>query len=70
MRARVREAFGSEPYDQYVTTEAGAVGAECTQHAGLHLFEDQTIIEVVDDHHQPVPAGRFGAKLLVTVLYN
>lgn len=70
VRARVREAFGSEPYDQYVTTEAGAVGAECTQHAGLHLFEDQTIIEVVDDHHQPVPAGRFGAKLLVTVLYN
>jgi|tagenome__1003787_1003787.scaffolds.fasta_scaffold20098774_1 phenylacetate-CoA ligase len=37
--------------------------------SGLHLFEDQVITEVVDENNRPVPPGRWGAKVLVTVLF-
>jgi phenylacetate-coenzyme A ligase PaaK-like adenylate-forming protein len=43
---------------------------ECDRHAGLHLFEDQVLIEVVDDDYQPVPDGEPGSRLLITNLYN
>jgi phenylacetate-coenzyme A ligase PaaK-like adenylate-forming protein len=39
------------------------------QHRGLHLFEDLVLTEVVDEHNRPVPAGMYGAKVLVTVLF-
>lgn len=35
---------------------------------GLYLFEDSVIFEVVDEKNRSVPAGAFGAKLLITVL--
>lgn len=37
---------------------------------GLHLFEDLFIFEVVDRHNRPVAPGRYGDKVLLTVLFN
>ena len=37
---------------------------------GLHLFEDQVLLEVVDDEYRPVPAGEPGSRLLITNLFN
>ena len=62
--------MGNEPFDTYSTTETGPVGAECPQHAGVHLFEDAVIFEVVDAEGRPVPDGTVGHRLLVTNLYN
>lgn len=67
-RRLVADAWGTEPFDQYVTTEAGGVAGECTAHAGLHVVGDHVLVEVVDDRHRPVPAGTFGTSVLVTVL--
>ena len=69
MTARIQEAFGVRPFDLYGTTE-GLWGAECEHHAGIHLFEDMTIVENVDDDGRPVPDGQPGARLLVTSLFN
>ena len=69
MTARIQEAFGVRPFDFYGTTE-GLWGAECEHHTGIHLFEDMTIVENVDDDHRPVPDGQPGARLLVTNLCN
>ena len=52
--ARIEEAFGVRPFDLYATTE-GLWGGECERHDGLHLFEDDVIVENVDDD------GRRGA---------
>jgi hypothetical protein len=49
-------------------TEAGIIGSHCGRHRGVHLFEDQAIVEVVDEHDRPAPAGQTGHKLLVTNL--
>lgn len=69
-RRRVDAAWGHPPFDQYAATETGGLAAECAQGNRLHLFEDSVIVEAVDEHNRPVPSGSFGAKLLVTVLFN
>jgi phenylacetate-coenzyme A ligase PaaK-like adenylate-forming protein len=54
----------------YGATETSGIAADCDRHAGMHLFEDLVITEIVDEHHRPVPPGTFGAKVLVTVLFS
>lgn len=67
--ARIREAWGVEPFDVYACTE-GLWGIDCQEHAGVHLFEDVAIVENVDAEGRPVPPGEPGTRILVTSLVN
>jgi phenylacetate-coenzyme A ligase PaaK-like adenylate-forming protein len=70
-RRRIEEAWGKgRLFDIYGATESGTLAAECDHHKGLHLFEDLVICEVVDQDNRPVPAGVYGDKLLITVLFG
>lgn len=69
IRDRVKSAWGDVLFNVYGATET-AIGAECEHHTGIHLFEDVMIPEVVDASGRPVPAGEYGERLLVTVLYR
>jgi phenylacetate-coenzyme A ligase PaaK-like adenylate-forming protein len=69
MSERMLEAFGVRPKELYATTE-GLMASECEAGRGIHLFEDQTIVENVDENGRPVPEGERGARLLLTNLYN
>jgi phenylacetate-coenzyme A ligase PaaK-like adenylate-forming protein len=69
MTERIAGAFGVRPFDLYATTE-GLWACECERHDGLHLMEDDVIVENVDDQGRPVPDGVAGARLLVTNLSN
>ncbi len=66
---RLIAAFGVTPFNMYATTE-GLWGLDCDRHDGIHLFEDMTLVENVDENDQPVPPGEPGARLLVTNLSN
>jgi phenylacetate-CoA ligase len=68
LRDAIRAAWGSSSFELYAMTEAGILGSHCDRHTGVHLFEDQAIVEVVDERDRPVPAGQVGHKLLVTNL--
>jgi phenylacetate-coenzyme A ligase PaaK-like adenylate-forming protein len=71
MEARITEAWAQKPFNNYGATETGMASAtECNRHAGLHLFEDQILFEVMDDEYRPVPDGKPGSRLLITNLYN
>jgi phenylacetate-CoA ligase len=70
MTERIRAAFGVTPFDCYATTETGIAAVDCGEHAGLHVFEDSCILEVVDAAGRPVPDGEAGERLLVTNLVN
>jgi phenylacetate-CoA ligase len=70
MRERILSAWGRTPFDCYGASEAGIVASECDRHAGLHLFEEQVQLEVVDDDYRPVSPGEPGSRLLLTNLFN
>ena len=71
LRTRVEATWGQGSlFNQYGASEGGAYATECSAHRGLHLFEDLVIFEVVDETNRPVAPGEFGAKVLLTVLYN
>jgi phenylacetate-CoA ligase len=69
MTERIAAAFGVPAVDWYATTE-GLFGCSCEHAAGIHLFEDMTVVENVDDDGRPVPDGERGTRLLVTSLFN
>jgi putative adenylate-forming enzyme len=69
-RTRVKQAWGIEPFNQYVATETASIAAEHQSCRRMHFFEDLVISEVVDEQYRPVPAGEYGAKLLVTTLFS
>lgn len=68
------EAWGgeaeAEPFDQYVTTEAGFLAVECSAHDGLHVLDDHVLLEVVDRTGQAVAPGEVGARVLLTALWS
>lgn len=69
-RNRVKEAWGNEPFNQYVATETASIAAEHLTCRRMHFFDDLVITEVVDEQYRPVPAGEYGAKILVTTLFS
>ncbi len=44
---RIRAAWGVEPFDVFGSTET-LYGGDCAEHAGIHAFEDQCLVEVVE----------------------
>jgi phenylacetate-coenzyme A ligase PaaK-like adenylate-forming protein len=43
---RIRAAWNVEPFDVFGSTET-LYGGDCEQHAGIHAFDDQCLVEVV-----------------------
>jgi len=64
------QAWGKSIFNNYAITEGGGIGTECSEHRGMHMWEDLLIVEVVDGANQPVPPGVFGERLLVTALFK
>lgn len=69
MRRRIRDAFAVPATNVYAATETAGIASECRL-GHLHRYEDLVIAETVDADNQPVVAGEYGAKLLVTVLFS
>jgi phenylacetate-coenzyme A ligase PaaK-like adenylate-forming protein len=69
-RNRVKEAWGDEPFNQYVSTETASIAAEHRNCRRMHFFEDLVLTEIVDEQYRPVPPGEYGAKILITTLFS
>jgi phenylacetate-CoA ligase len=70
MMRLIEQAWGRKPFNHYGLTEEPHVETDCTLHTGIHLFEDTSMLEVVDNEHRPVPDGTPGTRYLLTNLYN
>jgi phenylacetate-coenzyme A ligase PaaK-like adenylate-forming protein len=68
MEASIARAWDLKSYTEWGCSEGGLLAADCSEHQGLHLFEELAIVEVVDERNEPVPAGVSGDKLLLTNL--
>ncbi len=71
MKKKISEGLNIDVFDIYGMTESGGVGTlgmDCTAHDGLHVWEDQYIIEIIDPKTgEPVDDGEEG-ELVFTSL--
>lgn len=64
-RSKMEGTWGAELFDCYGMTECSMMGAECDRHAGLHIWTDMFLVEILDtDTGQPLPAGEVGAVVV------
>lgn len=69
-RKLIFKAWDIEPCNTYGATETAGIASETNEHNGLRVFDDLVIVENVDDNYKPVINGKFGTKILVTVLFS
>ncbi|CTQ55591.1 Phenylacetate-coenzyme A ligase [Roseibium album] len=67
---RVLQAWNITPFNHYGAAEQVMIAADCEAHMGLHHFSDMSIVEIVDEHNNPVPPGTPGHKVLLTNLHK
>ena len=71
MSRTVSDALGIEVFNIYGMTETGGVGTlgcDCSDHSGIHVWEDQYYLEIIDPvTKEPIPDGQVG-ELVVTSL--
>jgi phenylacetate-CoA ligase len=69
-RRRIEEAFGCDVYNSYGLTEMNGPGVafECEHKAGMHLWEDNFILEIINPATgEPLPEGQTGELVLTTL---
>ncbi|MBQ6203681.1 MAG: phenylacetate--CoA ligase [Prevotella sp.] len=69
-RRRIERLLGVKAYNSFGMTEMNGPGVafECKYQDGMHLWEDNYIIEIVDpDTLEPVPEGQIGEMVLTTL---
>jgi phenylacetate-CoA ligase len=68
-RETIERVCGAPVFETYGSREFMLIGAECPEHRGLHLSQENLIVEVVDDEGQPTPDGEEG-NVVITDLFN
>ena len=71
MRNRVEARLGIKAFDIYGMTETGGVGTtgmDCEARCGIHVWEDQYIVEIVDpETGAPLPDGALGEAVFTSL---
>jgi phenylacetate-CoA ligase len=70
-RKKIEEGLGVRVYNSYGLSEMNGPGVafECHQQAGMHLWEDHFLMEIVDpESGQPMPTGERGELVLTTLV--
>ncbi|MBE6358747.1 MAG: phenylacetate--CoA ligase [Lentisphaerae bacterium] len=70
MREQLEKGAGIEAFDIYGLSEiiGPGVAIECTEHSGMHIFEDHFYPEIIDpDTGEVLPDGELGELVLTTL---
>ncbi|MEA3486989.1 MAG: phenylacetate--CoA ligase, partial [Thermodesulfobacteriota bacterium] len=71
MREKIEGFYGIKAYNSYGLSEMDGPGVafECQYQNGMHIWEDNFIVEIIDpDTLEPVPEGEEGELVLTTLL--
>jgi phenylacetate-CoA ligase len=68
-RAACKRAFGVPLIDSYSTKELGYLALQCPLHEHYHVQSEGVLLELLDEHDKPVPAGATG-RVVITSLHN
>jgi phenylacetate-CoA ligase len=69
-RHKIEEIYGIDVYNSYGLTEMSGPGVafECEHKAGMHLWEDNYLLEIIDPATgEPLPEGETGEMVLTTL---
>ena len=69
-RQRIEQLMGVKAYNCFGMSEMNGPGVafECKEQNGLHIWEDNVIVEIIDPVTlQPVPEGEVGEMVLTTI---
>jgi len=70
MRRKIEEIYGFKAYNSYGLSEMNGPGVafECPYQDGMHIWEDNFLVEIVDPHTlKPLPEGERGELILTTL---
>ena len=59
-RYKIQRVFHAPVFDGYGASDGGISAHECYMHEGLHIAEEQCIIEIVDHNGNVLPDGEIG----------
>ena len=71
MRQKIEEIYGFKVYNSYGLSEINGPGVafECPYQNGLHIWEDNFIVEILDPiTHKPLPDGEQGELVMTTLM--
>ena len=68
MRKNIEDVFACDVYDTYGLNDGGVGAYECSEHCGLHIDTERSIMEVVDDTGFQINEGI--GHILGTSLHN
>lgn len=69
-RKAAEDTWHAPVANMWGTSEGGVTAIGCFKGPGMHLTDDLLIIEPVDEHGNPVPAGVRSHKIYLTNLFN
>ncbi len=69
-RKAAEDTWSAPVANMWGTSEGGVTAIGCFQGPGMHLSDDLLIVEPVDEHGDPVPAGVRSHKIYLTNLFN
>ena len=65
----IERVFQAPVFETYGSREFMLIGAECSEHAGLHVTTENMLVEVLDDEGHITPSGEEG-NVVITDLTN
>lgn len=68
-RIKIQQVFQAPVFDGYGAADGGLTAHECYMHEGLHIAEEQCVVEIVDNDGNNLPNGEVG-HVLTTDLSN
>lgn len=68
MRKNIENVFDCDVYDNYGLNDGGVGAYECSEHNGLHIDTERSLMEIVDDKGHQISEGV--GNILATSLHN
>ncbi|MHA1274867.1 MAG: phenylacetate--CoA ligase family protein [Promethearchaeota archaeon] len=68
MRKKIATVLNCEVYDNYGLNDGGLSAYECSEHSGLHIDTERSIMEIIDKNGSQLTRGQ--GRLLATSLFN
>jgi phenylacetate-CoA ligase len=68
MRCKIEDIFECQVFDTYGANDGGATAFECSEHNGMHIDSERSVLELVSDDGSQVERGE--GKILSTSLFN